>query len=215
MGFGKMLAVLKREGCSWNHKRIRRVYCALGLNLRKKPKKRLPSRAMQKLTQPLKINYCWSIDFMSDALASGKRFRTFNVIDDFNREGLGILVGTSLTSGLAINYLTLIASCRGYPETIRCDNGPELISRNFLEWAQKHEVLLRYIEPGKPSQNAFIERFNRSYREEVLDINLFTTVDEAQEISDEWLATYNHYRPHESLHNLSPKEFVKQKAVYE
>jgi putative transposase len=151
---------------------------------------------------------------MSDALANGKRFRVFNVIDDFNREGLGILVGTSLTSSLVASYLTLIASCRGYPETIRCDNGPELISRTFLEWAQKHEVLLRYIEPGKPSQNAFIERFNRSYREEVLDINLFTTTDEAQEITDEWLVTYNHYRPHESLNNLAPKEFAKQKAVH-
>jgi len=183
------------------------------LNLRKKPKKRLPSRSKQILLQPLKANYCWSIDFMSDALISGQKLRIFNVIDDFNREGLGILVGTSMPSKKVTDYLDCIAAHRGYPEIIRCDNGPELISKDFLEWAQKHLVIIQHIEPGKPSQNAFIERFNRTYREEVLDINLFFIVEEAQTISDNWLDDYNNYRPHESLKNLAPIEFAIQKAT--
>jgi putative transposase len=174
-GFGKMYAAIKNSGYTWNHKRIRRVYCEMRLNLRKKPKKRLPNRSKQILLQPLNANYCWSIDFMSDALVSGQKLRIFNVIDDFNREGLGILVGTSMPSKKITDYLDCIAEHRSYPEIIRCDNGPELISKDFLKWAQKHRTIIQHIEPGKPSQNAFIERFNRTYREEVLgpvDISL-------------------------------------------
>jgi len=212
-GFAKMYVVIKQNGYKWNHKKVRRVYCELRLNLRKKPKKRLPYRTGQILLQPLKANYCWSIDFMSDALACGQKLRTFNVIDDFNREGLGVLVGRSLPSKRVTNYLDWIAVNRGYPEIIRCDNGPEFISREFLEWAQKHGIIIQHIEPGKPSQNAFIERFNRTYREEVLDINLFFTINEAQAISDEWLGNYNNYRPHESLKNLAPIEFARLKEA--
>ncbi len=212
-GFAKMYAAIKKSGYKWNHKRVRRVYCELRLNLRKKPKKRLPSRSRQILLQPLKANYCWSVDFMSDALTNGQKLRIFNVIDDFNREGLGILIGTSIPSKKVITCLDYIANYRAYPEIIRCDNGPEFISKDFLEWTQKHWIIVQHIEPGKPSQNAFIERFNRTYREEVLDINLFFTVQEAQTISDNWLDDYNNYRPHESLKNLAPTEFATQKAT--
>ena len=208
-----MYAMIRNSGYIWNHKRIRRVYCALQLNLRKKPKKRLPTRIRQILLQPLKANYCWSIDFMSDALASGQKIRTFNVIDDFNREGLGILVGIGMPSKKITDYLDCIATHRCYPAIIRCDNGPEFISKDFLEWAQKRGIIIQHIEPGKPSQNAFIERFNRSYREDVLDINLFFTVYEAQMISDNWLEGYNNYRPHEALKNLAPVEFAIQQAT--
>lgn len=212
-GFKKMYASIKRHGYKWNHKRVRRIYIDLRLNLRKKPKKRLPSRVRQVLLQPLNANYYWSMDFMSDALASGKRFRTFNVIDDFNREGLGILIGTSMPTKRITDYLDFIAVNRGYPEFIRCDNGPEFISKAFLDWAKQHGIVVQHIEPGQPSQNAFIERFNRTYREDVLDINLFFTITEAQNISDNWLGGYNNYRPHESLKNLAPIEFAKQKAT--
>lgn len=204
-----MCRVIRSYGYIWNHKRIRRVYCGLGLNLRKKPKKRLPTREAKALLQPLKPNYCWSIDFMSDALTNGQRFRTFNIIDDFNREALGILVSKYLPSNCITNYLDFIAQFRGYPLIIRTDNGPEFIAKDFVIWAIKHQITINYIQPGKPAQNAYIERFNRTYREDILDIYLFETTDEVQRITDQWLIDYNQKRPHESLKNLSPVEFLR------
>lgn len=198
---------IKRKGYSWNHKRIRRVYCEMKLNLRIKPKKRLPSREKQALVQPLKPNYCWSLDFMSDALVGGERFRTLNILDDFNREGLGILVSKCLPARKLIEYLEFIGVYRGYPEAIRVDNGPEFISKEFVVWACKRKIALNYIQPGKPAQNAYIERFNRTYREDVLDLYLFDSMVEVQKITDEWLLKYNNDRPHEALNNLTPIEF--------
>lgn len=204
-----MNQVIRNQGHMWNHKRIRRVYCELGLNLRKKPKKRLPAREVKALLQPLKPNYCWSMDFMSDALTTGQKFRTFNVIDDFNREVLGILVSKNLPASCIIRYLNFIAQFRGYPVIIRVDNGPEFIAKEFVMWAIKNHITIDYIQPGKPAQNAYIERFNRTYREDVLDIYLFETTGEVQNITDKWLADYNQNRPHESLKNLSPLEFSR------
>lgn len=208
-GFDKMRNAIRHQGYEWNHKRIRRVYCELKLNLRIKPKKRFPAREKQCLLQPIKSNYCWSIDFMSDALINGKKFRTFNIIDDFNRQALGILVGRNMPAKCITAYLDFVAEFRGYPQMIRNDNGPEFISKEFLKWAKEHQIEIRYIQPGKPAQNGFIERFNRTYREDVLDAYLFSTVDEAQSITDEWLSEYNYDRPHESLKNLSPIEFLR------
>lgn len=207
-----MYQAIRNAGDQWNHKKVRRVYCELGLNLRKKPKKRLPAREAKKLVQPSHANYCWSLDFMSDALRDGQKFRTFNVIDDFNREGLGIMVGRCLPASCITNYLDFIGQFRGYPEFIRVDNGTEFLSRAFVTWAIKHQITINYIQPGKPAQNAYIERFNRTYREEVLDIYLFETVTEAQKISDEWLSEYNAIRPHESLGNLSPIAFLRNNS---
>lgn len=207
-GFKKLYQII-RQGCNWNHKRIRRIYCELGLNIRRKPKKRLPAREPKTLVQPLRLNYCWSLDFMSDALTCGQKFRSFNVIDDFNREGLGILVGKCLPSRCISSYLDFIAHSRGYPLIVRVDNGPEFIAKEFIMWATRHNITINYIQPGKPAQNAYIERFNRTYREEVLDIYLFATVGEAQKITDKWLIDYNQNRPHESLKNLSPYEFLR------
>lgn len=208
-----MCQVIKREGHVWNHKRIRRIYCELKLNIRRKPKKRLPARRKQELEQPLKSNHCWSIDFMSDALTNGKRFRTFNVIDDFNREALGIKIGSCLPARRVIEYLNFISKFRGYPKEIRVDNGPEFIAKEFAVWAKEHGIALKHIQPGKPAQNAYIERFNRTYREDVLDIYMFDSIDEVQKITDRWIDDYNHQRPHESLSNLTPAEFLN-KSVY-
>lgn len=208
-GFDKMRLFIRGRGYAWNHKRIRRVYCELKLNLRKKPKKRLPVREMKMLLQPLEPNYCWSMDFMSDALTNGQRFRTFNVIDDFNREALGILAGKCLPASCVTHYLDFIAQFRGYPQIIRVDNGPEFISKEFITWANKHQVTINHIQPGKPEQNAYIERFNRTYREDILDIYLFGTINEVQRITDRWLDDYNRNRPYESLKNLSPFEFSR------
>lgn len=207
-GFRKLFQRLRKNGHDWNNKRVYRIYCELGLNLRVKPKKRLPSREKIKLTQPNKINICWSLDFMSDALVSGRKFRTVNVIDDFNREALGIKVSFSLPAERVIEFLDGIAMFRGYPNMIRVDNGPENISKTMVIWAKKHNLEIKYIQPGKPAQNAYIERFNRTYREDILDMNLFRSIEEVQILTDQWIVKYNSERPHQSLGHLTPWEYA-------
>jgi len=160
------------------------VYCDLRLNLKIKPKKRLTPQTPVTLAQPQDINHCWSLDFMSDALTSGRRIRTANVIDDFNREALGILVSFSLTSRRITRWLDQLALKRGYLNRIRVGNGPENISHHFQDWAKSHGIFVHYIQPGKPAQNAYIERFNRSYREAVLDMYLFDSLQIAQIMTD-------------------------------
>ncbi|MDP6725543.1 MAG: IS3 family transposase [Arenicellales bacterium] len=206
-GFGLMYDTLRREGNPWNHKRVYRVYKALKLNLRRKGKKRLPNRHPQPLSVPESINQCWSIDFMSDSLITGRRFRTFNVVDDYNREALAIEVDLNLPSQRIIRVLDRIALTRGYPAKMRMDNGPELISTTMAEWAEEHCVDLEFIQPGKPTQNSFVERFNRTFRTEVLDMYVFRDLDEVREISGNWIREYNTERPHQSLGKLTPIEY--------
>ena len=209
-GSDKMKLKAQVDKKPWNHKRIYRIYCELGLNIRVKPRKRIPKGEAKMLVQPIKPNVCWSIDFMSDALIDGKKFRTFNVIDDYNRECLLIEAGFSLPAIRVTRLLDQFAVNRGYPEMIRMDNGPEFASSVFRDWAKQHNVLIHYIQPGKPAQNGFIERFNRTYREEVLDMNLFSHLQEVREITREWLSSYNQERPHESLAGMSPISFAQQ-----
>ncbi len=212
-GFEKMYQKLRQKGYSWNHKRVYRVYCELQLNLRRKPKKRLPPREKITLAQPEFINRSWSMDFMSDALLNGQRFRTVNVLDDCNREALGIKASVSLPAKRVTEFLDLIACRRGYPLQIRLDNGPENVSKEMVAWAKRHGVTIHYIQPGKPAQNAYIERFNRTYREEVLDMYLFKKIADVQSITDKWLQEYNTERPHESLGNLTPQKFVEKQLI--
>jgi len=207
-GFKKCFGKLRLDGHTWNHKRVYRVYCELELNLRKKPKKRFPPREKKTLEQPKSVNLTWSMDFMSDALMDGGKFRTLNIIDDFNREALKIVAARSLTSKYVTQYLDEVSQLRGYPSVLRTDNGPEYISHVLKDWAKLHDVELRYIQPGKPAQNAYIERFNRTYREEVLDMYLFKNIEEVQEITNKWLYDYNHERPHESLKNMTPHGYA-------
>ena len=207
-GLRKMFQRLRHQGYRWNHKRVRRVYRAEQLNIRVKPKKRLPVRQPTPLAQPAAVNESWSVDFMSDSLQSGRTFRTFNVIDDYNREVLAIEIDTSLPSGRVVRILEMIASWRGYPRRLRSDNGPEFISQQLACWAEKHEVLLDFIEPGKPAQNAYIERFNRTYREDVLDFYLFNSLAEVREITERWVEEYNAIRPHESLDNMTSYQYA-------
>jgi putative transposase len=203
-GFKKLYQKIRQRGFGWNHKRVYRVYCELGLNRRRKPKKRLPTRTKVTLVQPEKMNGSWSMDFMSDALMRGTRFRTVNILDDCNREALGIKASISLPAKRVTEFLDGIAVWRGYPAQLRVDNGPENISKEMAAWAKNHGVFIHYIQPGKPAQNAYIERFNRTYREEVLNRHLFKTIADAQAITDQWLQEYNGERPHESLGNLTP-----------
>ena len=203
-----MFAYLKNQGRSWNHKRVRRVYRLLGLNLRVKPKKRLPVRDPQPLVAPAEANICWSLDFMHDSLVNGRTIRTLNIIDDFNREGLWIEVDTSIPAARVVRVLDMLALWRGYPKQLRLDNGPELISHTLADWATERDVALAFIQPGKPAQNAFIERFNRTYREAVLDAFLFHTVAEVQAITEDWLEEYNAIRPHEALGDVPPYQYA-------
>lgn len=207
-GFGKLFQSLRRRGYGWNHKRVHRIYCALKLTKRRKGKRRLPSRNPSPLAVSLRMNECWSADFMSDVLWHGRRFRTFNVVDDFNREGLAIEVDLNLTAERVVRVLERVAAWRGYPQKLRLDNGPELIAIALADWAEEHTVKLEFIEPGKPMQNGFIERFNRSYREAVLDMYIFQTLSEVREQTDKWLKDYNEERPHESLGNKTPREYL-------
>jgi len=211
-GFGKMRDYLKNRGQGWNHKRIHRVYREMKLNLRVKPKKRLPTRDPKPLIQPDQVNESWSLDFMSDSLSNGRAFRTLNIIDDFNREALWIEVDFSLPALRVIRVLNMLASWRGLPRQIRLDNGPELISKALEEWAETHKVELAFIEPGKPAQNAYIERFNRTYREDVLDAYLFSTLQEVRDITDKWIEEYNALRPHEALEGLPPYQYLVEKV---
>lgn len=211
-GYGKMIQYLKQQGYEWNHKRIHRIYCNLALNLRRKPKKRLPARGVQVLVQPAQANQSWSLDFMSDSLSDGRAFRTLNVLDDYNREALWIEVDSSLPAEHVIRVLDLLVLWRGAPRQIRLDNGPELISHRLEAWAQEHGIELAHIQPGKPAQNAYIERFNRTFREDVLDAYLFHSLQEVRGIVEPWIEEYNAVRPHEALRGLSPYQFVAQDA---
>jgi putative transposase len=211
-GFAKMADYLRNQKHGWNRKRIYRVYCGLKLNLRIKPKKRLPTRTPQPLTQPEKANQSWSLDFMSDSLTSGRAFRTLNIIDDFNREALWIEIDTSLPAERVIRALDMLIAWRGAPKQVRLDNGPELISHRLEAWAEERQINLAHIQPGKPAQNAYIERFNRTFREDVLDAYLFSSIDEAREIAEQWLEEYNAIRPHDALQGQTPYQFAAQSA---
>lgn len=206
-GFWKVYQRLRLDGHHWNHKRVLRVYRELRLNHKRRTKKRIPARVRQPMETPPIANAVWALDFMSDALYVGRRFRTLNVLDEGIREVLDIEVDISLTGERVIRVLERIAEWRGLPNAIRCDNGPELISQLFLDWCEAKQIEVRYIQPGKPNQNAFIERFNRTYRDEVLNAYLFEDLEQVREITQDWIVRYNEKRPHDSLGGLPPAVF--------
>jgi putative transposase len=197
-----------RRSQRWNHKRIERIYGSLDLKWRKRGRKRIPRRVKQPLVEALIPNMTWSIDFMHDSLWSGRKFRTFNVIDDFNREVLAIEIDYSLPTARVIRTLENIIAFRGKPLRLRMDNGPEFISAAFEMWCKENGIELQYIQPGKPTQNAYIESFNGLYRKHVLDAYLFETLEEVRIITEEWMYHYNHEKPHQSLQDMTPNEYL-------
>ena len=209
-GFGLCFLYLRNiKGYGWNHKRVYRIYRQLELNLRIKPKRRIKRDKPDALQVPVGQNQVWSMDFMSDSLADGRTLRTFNVVDDYNREGLGIEVDLSLPSTRVIRSLEQIIEWRGKPDALRCDNGPEYISQKLIDWASERRITLIYTQPGKPTQNAYIERFNRTARHEWLDLHLFESVEHAQNLATQWLWTYNNVRPHSAIGGVPPRRLIK------
>jgi len=211
-GVWKYIRRLRAMGHSWNHKRIYRVYCQLGLNQPRRTKRRLSKRPSLPVFVPEGPNEVWSADFMSDALYHGQRFRTFNLIDDFNREALAIEIDTSLRAERVIRVLERLKTERELSHMIRVDNGPEFLAQALQDWGKANRVLIYHIQPGRPTQNAFIERFNRTYRNEVLNLYLFRSLDEVREITAEWMTIYNEQRPHEALQGMTPYTYHQQTA---
>ena len=210
-GFGLCFLYLRNvKGFPWNHKRVYRIYRELELNLRIKPKKRLKREKPEELAVPLTINETWSMDFMHDQLDDGRSYRLLNIIDDCNREGLGIEVDFSLPSERVIRTLDRLIEWRGKPKRLRCDNGPEYISGALATWSEKNDIVLSFIQPGKPQQNAYIERYNRTVRYDWLSHYCFDSIADVQDYATQWLWIYNHERPNMAIGGITPKQRLAQ-----
>lgn len=198
-GFGLCYLYLRNvQGFGFNHKRMYRIYRELELNLRSKPRRRLRRDQPDPLDEPRQANQVWSIDFMQDALGNGQSFRTCNVLDDYNREGLGIEVDFGLPSERITRCLDQIIEWRGQPK--------------IITWAEKRGIRVLFIQPGKPTQNAYVERFNRTVRHEWLDAHLFESIEQAQRTATEWLWRYNNERPNRAIGGITPKQKLAQAA---
>ncbi len=204
-GFGLCFCFLRNvKGFGFNHKRVYRIYRELELNLRIKPRRRIKRNKPDSLDVPRQINQTWSIDFMHDRLADGRAFRTFNVLDDYNREGLGIEVDLSLPGARITMALDQIIEWRGEPRVIRSDNGSEMLSAEYQTWAENRGIKLLFIQPGKPTQNAYVERYSRTVRHEWLDEHLFESIDHAQQTATQWLWRCNNERPNTAIGGITP-----------
>lgn len=212
-GFGLCFLYLRNiKGFTWNHKRVYRIYRDLELNMRIKPKRRLLRDKPDTLAVPVGTNECWSMDFMHDQLQSGRSYRLFNVIDDFNREGLAIDADFSLPAARVVRSLDQIIEWRGKPKAIRCDNGPEYISKLLKNWAETNKIKLVFTQPGNPQQNAYVERYNRTVRYDWLNQYLFNNIYEVQEFATKWLWFYNNERPNMAIGGISPKQKLAMAA---
>lgn len=212
-GYWRLYRKLRREGTVVNHKRVYRLYREEGLTVRKRPRKRL-ARARVPASVPIVPNERWSMDFVSDSLADGRRLRIFNVVDDCTREALLMEVDTSISGQCVARLLDGVAKARGaYPRCMVCDNGPEFISHALDEWADRNKVKLEFIQPGKPVQNCFVESFNGRFRDECLNENWFLSLNDARRIISKWKEHYNEVREHGSLGGLTPSEFARKRPT--
>jgi putative transposase len=210
-GYRRLQVLLLREGWKVNHKRVYRLYVEEKLGLRRK-RGRKRSGVRQPLLQPTGANQTWSVDFMTDALSSGRRFRTLNVVDDFTREALAIEVDTSLGGQRVARVLDDLKTQRGLPRQIRSDNGPEFTSRALDQWIYEQGIRWHYIQPGRPMENGYVESFNGRLRDECLNENWFCSLGEARKTIEAWRQDYNRCRPHSALGYRTPEEFAKRSA---
>ena len=208
-GYPTLHDMLKTEGHVINHKRTYRVYREEGLQVRTKHRKKL-MRPRVPMLVPDAVNQRWSIDFVSDQLANGRRFRVLNVVDDYTRECVLQVVGFSISGQRVCREFDRLS--RALPKTIVCDNGPEFTSNAMFLWAKNAGVKLHFIQPGKPTQNAFVESFNGKFREYCLDLNWFVSIEDARSTIEHWRIHYNHVRPHRSLGKKPPAVFAREVA---
>lgn len=207
-GYRRLLVLLEREGIKVNHKRVFRLYRGAGLSVKRRQRKRL-LRMGSKVSEPItKTNQQWGIDFAHDVLATGRKFRIFSVVDACSRECPRLEVDTAFPSRRVTRTLDEVIAERGKPESIRLDNGPELTSRHFLAWAMERQIELRYIEPGKPVQNAQVESFHGRLRDECLNVSWFANLWDARRKISAWREHYNNERPHSSLGYQTPAAFA-------
>ena len=211
-GYRFLALLLRREGFKINHKRVLRLYREEGLRLRPKRRKKVVS--VQRVKPPVTtgINQRWSMDFISDTLSCGRRFRALSIIDCYSRECLTVEVDTSLNGERVVRVLERLKEARGLPTVIQTDNGPEFTGHALDAWAYRNRVKLFFIEPGKPVQNAHIESFNGKLRNECLNLEWFTSLREARMVMEEWRVSYNGFRPHSALNNLPPEIWLQNQS---
>ncbi len=206
-----MMAKVFNKTHGWHHKKTERLYAKLKLaKLRKKRLRRLV-QVKEPLMQPLEANECWRMDFMSESIMDGSKVRVLNVIDDYNLQYFGLDIGKSLPAPRVTCALDDFIDFQGKPKRIGIDNGPEYTSHHMQLWAKDKEIEMQFIQPGKPTQNSYIERFNRTYRTEVLDAYLFTSMHEVRSVTEAFQHKYNHFRPHGSLSDMAPVEFKEHR----
>jgi len=215
-GYKRIHVLLRREGWRVNHKRVYRIYCEEGLNIRaKRPKRRVSAAHRVAKEKAVAINDSWSMDFVSDNLFNGRRFRALTIVDNFSRECPAIFVDRGITGEQVVESLNRLKFTRGLPKTIQVDNGPEFISKALDKWAYEHGITLWFSRPGKPQDNALVESFNGSFRDECLNVNWFLSLEDARKKIETWRLEYNNWRPHSSLDNLTPNDFAKSKVQKE
>lgn len=207
-GRNKVIALVRKQYPQYGHSQIRRVYERSGFSLSRKLSRRIKDNPANPIEIPFAPNEEWAMDFMSDALSDGRRFRTLNIIDHFNRKCIGIMANTSLPARVVIRYLEQRIELHGKPKRIRTDNGPEFRSKLFQKWLKNNDITWSRIQKGKPQQNAIIERFNKTYREDVLDANIFRDIGQVDEITKPWIDDYNNYRPHQALNYQTPSAYA-------
>jgi putative transposase len=207
-GYRRLHVLLRREGHTVNHKRVYRLYREEGLSLRRKARKRLTSGVRTLLPAPSRPNERWSMDFVSEVTAQGRRFRVFTLVDEFTREALALVVDTSLGGARVARALELVAAERGIPQLVVTDNGPEFSGRALDTWCYQHGVKHHFIRPGKPVENAYIESFNGRLRDECLNQHWFLSLKDARRLIAEWQVDYNEVRPHSSLDGRTPTEYA-------
>jgi putative transposase len=209
-GFDCYYGRIRTEGLGWNRKRVLRVHRGMRLVMRRKHRRRLPERIREPLAQPVAVNFTWSMDFMHDALGNGRKVRVFNVLDDHSREAVAVRAERSFPAERVVEVLEQLSRDRGLPRRIRVDNGPEFISHVFTQWCAAKGVEIHHIQPGKPAQNACTERFNRTFREDVLDAYIFDDIEQLRLMAERWAYDYNHNHPHTALGGMAPVRYRLQ-----